>query len=180
MQHPEDRRWSWRRLAPVAFVALALAACAPNSPLLGQESRPSPGGPLKIGFISPATGKDMRDGWSLYWDQHGGKAAGREVVTVFEDDAGNPDTGLSKAKRLVDSENVAMVVGPLLANVGYVVADYVSKQGLPSIQAVAAADDLTQRRANPLVLRLGAFTSSQMNFPAGKWAYDQGYRTAVT
>ena len=186
MHHPYERRRSWRRLVPAAVAGLLLAACAPNSPLLGQQSPPPSSGPLKIGFISPATGtvaaagKDMRDGWNLYWDQHGGKAAGRGVETVFEDDAGDPETGLNKAKLLVDGEKVAMVVGPLLANVGYVVADYVSKQGLPSIQAVAAADDLTQRRANPLVLRLGAFTSSQMNFPAGKWAYDQGYGTAVT
>jgi branched-chain amino acid transport system substrate-binding protein len=178
-------RRSWPLLALVAAVALLLAACAPSRNL-SEGQGGSSSGPIKIGFISPVTGtvaaagKDMRDGWSLYWSQHGNQVAGRQVTTVFEDDAGSPDTGLSKARRLVESEKVAMVVGPLLANVGYVVADYVSKQGLPSIQAVAAADDLTQRRANPLVVRTGSFASSQANHPAGKWAYDKGYRTAVT
>jgi branched-chain amino acid transport system substrate-binding protein len=173
------------RAIAAVVIALLLAACAPSRKLSGEQSG-STSGPIKIGFISPVTGtvaaagKDMRDGWNLYWEQHGNQVAGRQVSTAFEDDAGNPDTGLSKARKLVESEKVAMVVGPLLANVGYVVADYVSRQGLPSIQAVAAADDLTQRRANPMVLRTGSFTSSQANHPAGKWAYDQGYRTAVT
>jgi branched-chain amino acid transport system substrate-binding protein len=181
MQH-RSRRSGWRLLATAAVTAVALAACAPDREL----SQGSSSGPVKIGFISPATGtvsaagKDMRDGWNLYWEQHGNRAGGREVTTIHEDDAGNPDTGLTKARKLVERDQAAMVVGPLLANVGYVVADYVSKQGRPSIMAVAAADDLTQRRANPLVLRLGAFTSSQSNFAAGKWAAEQGYKTAVT
>jgi branched-chain amino acid transport system substrate-binding protein len=172
-------------IAAAAVAAVVLAACAPSGQLSGEQGG-STSGPIKIGFVSPATGtvaaagKDMRDGWNLYWEQHGNKAGGREVVTIHEDDAGNPDTGLAKARRLVESERVAMVVGPLLANVGYVIADYVSKQGRPSVMAVAAADDLTQRKSNPLVLRLGAFTSSQSNFAAGKWAFDQGYKTAVT
>jgi branched-chain amino acid transport system substrate-binding protein len=184
MQHHTGQRRPWRLLAAAVAVTL-LAACAPSEQLSGDQEVPA-SGPIKIGFISPATGtvaaagKDMRDGWNLFWEQQGGRVAGREVVTIHEDDAGNPETGLSKATRLVESEKVSMVVGPLLANVGYVVADYVAKQGRPSIMAVAAADDLTQRRANPLVLRLGAFTSSQSNFAAGKWAFDQGYRTAVT
>ena len=185
MPYQTGHRSRLRLLAAAAVAAVALAACAPSEELAGEPGG-STSGPIKIGFISPATGtvaaagKDMRDGWNLYWEQHGNRVAGREVVTIHEDDAGNPETGLSKARRLVEQEQVAMVVGPLLANVGYVVADYVSGKGRPSIMAVAAADDLTQRRANPLVLRLGAFTSSQSNFAAGKWAYDQGYRTAVT
>lgn len=186
MRKQLGHRRSWRALAVVAVAAALLAACAPSEELSGEQQQGSTSGPIKIGFVSPATGtvaaagKDMRDGWNLYWEQRGGRVANREVTTIHEDDAGNPDTGLAKARRLVESERVAMVVGPLLANVGYVVADYVSKQGRPSVMAVAAADDLTQRRANPLVLRLGAFTSSQSNFAAGKWAYDQGHRTAVT
>jgi branched-chain amino acid transport system substrate-binding protein len=187
-QRPRTRRGlrqAWAHLAAAMAVAMLLAACAPSEELSGEGGGDTDG-PLKIGFVSTATGaiaaagKDMRDGWNLYWKQHDGKAAGREVETIFEDDAGNPDTGLNKATRLVENEQVSMVVGPILANIGYVIADYVSGKGLPSIQAVAAADDLTQRKANPLVVRTGAFTSSQSNFAAGQWAYEQGHRTAVT
>lgn len=180
------RRWrSWRLLAVLAAAMMALAACAPNEELSGEGGGDS-SGPIKIGFVSPhtgavaAAGQDMRDGWTLYWEQQGNEVAGRQVETIFEDDAGNPDTGRTKAQRLVQSENVSMVVGPIHANIGYVIADYVSGQGLPSIMAVAAADDLTQRETDPLVLRTGAMTSSQVTFPAGQWAIDQGYKTAVT
>jgi branched-chain amino acid transport system substrate-binding protein len=45
---------------------------------------------------------------------------------------------------------------------------------------VTAADDHTQRKQNPLMLRAGSYTGSQMNFPGGQWAYEEGHRTAVT
>ena len=71
-----------------------------------------------------------------------------------------------------------MTAGPILANTAYAVADYVAGQGIPSFH-ISGADDLTQRLFNPLVMRVG-YTSSQSNFPAGQWAYDEGHRSAVT
>ena len=70
------------------------------------------------------------------------------------------------------------MAGPILANTAYAVADYVADAGIPTFQ-ITGADDLTQRQFDPLVLRAG-YTSSQSNFPAGQWAYDQGHRNAVT
>ena len=174
-------------LAALAALAVTLSACAPPSsePKTGAGNAAS-GGTIKVGFLSPVTGnvaaagKEMREGWELYWEQHGTTVAGKTVQTVFEDDAGNPDTALTKAKRLVDDEKVQVMVGPLLANTALAVSDYVTRQGIPSLQPVTAADDLTQRSQNPLMLRAGSYTGSQMNFPGGHWAYEQGHRTAVT
>ena len=120
----------------------------------------------------------MRRGWEMYWQQNGGKAGDVAVQTVFEDDTGDPEVALTKARRLVEQEQVQLVAGPILANTAYAVAGYVAGKGLPTVQ-MTGADDLTQRKFNPLVLRVG-YTSSQSNFPAGQWAYDQGHRTAVT
>jgi branched-chain amino acid transport system substrate-binding protein len=190
----------WLLLALIAVLTLLLAACAPSEELSGEEGdsdaeageeapeedEAADGEAVKIGVVAPATGAlaaaaaDMRNGWDLYWELNDNQAAGVEVETIHEDDTGDPYTGRTKAERLVEGEGVSMVVGPIHANIGYAIADYVSGQGLPSIMSVAAADDLTQRDANPLVVRTGAFTSSQMNFAAGQWAYDQGHRTAVT
>jgi branched-chain amino acid transport system substrate-binding protein len=178
------RRWKGRRPARILLVVLALtvaaSACAPDEDTGGGEA----GGTVALGFISPVTGfvaalgTDMRRGWEMYWQQNGGKAGDVAVQTVFEDDTGDPEVALTKARRLVEQEQVQLVAGPILANTAYAVAGYVAGKGLPTVQ-MTGADDLTQRKFNPLVLRVG-YTSSQSNFPAGQWAYDQGHRTAVT
>ena len=178
------RTWQSRRtvrlLVVVVALALAASACAPQED--GGDGQA--GGSVKLGFISPVTGfvaalgTDMRRGWEMYWSQNGGKAGDTTVQTVFEDDTGDPDVALTKARRLVEQEQVQLVAGPILANTAYAVAGYVAGRGLPTVQ-MTGADDLTQRKFDPLVLRVG-YTSSQSNFPAGQWAYEQGHRRAVT
>ena len=167
----------------------------PSAAFAQSESRPRIGraaagsaapaaGSVKVGFISPTTGfvaalgTDMKRGWELYWEQNGNTAGGVTVETVFEDDTGDPGVALTKAQRLVEEEGVQFVAGPILANTAYAVADYVAEAGIPTFQ-ITGADDLTQRQFDPLVLRAG-YTSSQSNFPAGQWAYDEGHRNAVT
>jgi branched-chain amino acid transport system substrate-binding protein len=173
-------RWA-RSLVGAVALALVLAACAPGEEDSGEAAG---GGTVKLGFISPVTGfvaalgTDMRRGWEMYWQEHGGKAGDTTVQTVFEDDTGDPEVALTKARRLVEQEQVQLVAGPILANTAYAVADYVAGKELPAIQ-MTGADDLTQRKFDPHVLRVG-YTSSQSNFPAGQAAYDEGHRTAVT
>jgi branched-chain amino acid transport system substrate-binding protein len=174
------------RRVPRAVVALAalVAAVMGAGGVAAQDASAPAGGTVKVGFISPTTGfvaalgTDMQRGWELYWQQHGTTAGGVTVETVFEDDAGDPDVALTKARRLVEEEGVQITAGPILANTAYAVADYVSSQGIPTFH-ITGADDLTQRQFDPLVLRVG-YTSSQSNFPAGQWAFDQGYQNAVT
>jgi branched-chain amino acid transport system substrate-binding protein len=175
----KGRQRAGRLLLAALALAVAAAACAPDEDRSGGT-----GGTVKLGFISPVTGfvaalgTDMRRGWEMYWQQNGGKAGDVTVQTAFEDDTGDPEVALTKARRLVEQEQVQLVAGPILANTAYAVAGYVAGKGLPTVQ-MTGADDLTQRKFNPLVLRVG-YTSSQSNFPAGQWAYEQGHRTAVT
>lgn len=144
------------------------------------------GEPIQVGFLAATTGtaassgQDMVRGWDLYWKLNGSTVAGREIVTTHEDTAGDPATGRTKAQRLVNSVGVDLVVGPLLANVGLAVGDYLSAQGVPNFQHVASADDLTQRTPLDGVLRVGGWTSSQTAHPMGQYALDQGYKRIVT
>ncbi len=191
-----------KRLLTVFMIGLglvALAACAapgpaapPTAPATQAAAQPTAAatqaasGPIKIGIMAPqtgtlaASGKDMIDGWNLYWTQHGTKVAGRDVQILIEDDAGNPDTALTKARLLVEQRGVDMLVGNLAANTGLAVADYAKGNGIPYFLPIVSADDLTQRARIPNVVRLAGWTSSQTTHPMGEWAAKQGYKTAVT
>jgi branched-chain amino acid transport system substrate-binding protein len=173
-------RRSTRRLAVAVGAALLVTTgCAG-----GAGSGDGDSGTVTVGFVSPVTGfaaalgTDMKRGWDLYWEMNGDKVGDVTVKTVYEDDAGDPEVALTKARRLVEREGVDLVAGPVLANTAYAVANYVAGQGIPTLQ-ITGADDLTQRQADDNILRAG-YTSSQSNFPAGTWAYDEGHRTAVT
>jgi branched-chain amino acid transport system substrate-binding protein len=156
-------------------LALGFAAAAPAN---AEE--------LRIGFIAPTTGifaqigKDMADGFHLYLDQHGGKLGGADVKFIVEDDQGKPDSGVTKAKKLVLQDKVHMFIGGLLASSGYALAPVSTAEKTLYISSVAAADDLTQRQLSkyPYFIRT-SWSSSQPHHPLGQWACDQGYKKVV-
>jgi branched-chain amino acid transport system substrate-binding protein len=139
-------------------------------------------GPIKIGLILPesgalaANGKDMANGLQLFFEEQGWKLAGREVKLITEDDEGKPPTGLAKARSLVESQGVHVLMGPLSAAVGYAVAGYVTDKKVPTIFPIVSAEDITQRKRSAYIVRTG-WTSAQPSQPFGKWVYDNlGYR----
>ena len=141
---------------------------------------------LRIGYIAPVTGifaqvgKDMVNGFQLYLDEHGGKLGGADVKFVVEDDQGKPDTGVTKAKKLVLQDHVHMFIGGLLASTGYALAPVSTAEKTLYISSVSSADDLTQRQLSkyPYFLRT-SWTSSLPHQPLGQWACDQGHKKAV-
>src|SRR5216683_2518523 len=138
------------------------------------------GEPIRIGLLSPLTGviaaggRELVDGFNLYWDQVGRKAGGREIEVVVEDDASNPNTALQKARRLVEQRNVHMLVGDILANTGLAVAEYVKGNGVPYFIPVIAADDLTQRKRIPNVIRIAGYSAIQSLNPDAVFAMETG------
>ena len=171
-----------------ASAALVLTACAPPQaaePV--DEPDAAVSDTLKVGYISPVTGnfavagQEMVDGWNLYWEINGNVVNGVTIETIVEDDAGNPEISLTKAAKLVEQDEVDVIVGPLLANTALAVAEYTSSIGIPNLHPVAASDDLTQRNSNDLTVRTGSMGGSQANYPGGVWAAtDGGFGTAVT
>jgi len=159
-------------------LTLALAAAL----LLAPDAVWAQKGPIKIGLILPETGplaangKDMANGMQLFFEEQGWRLAGREIKLITEDDEGKPPTGLAKTRSLVESQGIHLLMGPLSAAVGYAVAPYVDARKLPTIFPIVSAEDITQRKRSPYIVRTG-WTSAQPSHPFGKWAYDNlGYR----
>lgn len=144
------------------------------------------GGILKIGLLAPTTGvaaapgHDMINGWKLWWAKHEDTVAGTKIDTTYYDTSSNPNTALTQARRAVEQDNVQLLIGPYLANEGLAVAPYAEQHKIPLFLPTVSADDLTQRKASPYVIKVSGWSSSTTTHPAGGWAYDQGYRTAVT
>jgi branched-chain amino acid transport system substrate-binding protein len=162
----------------------ALAAGAGTLPLARLARAET--APIRIGLMAPlsgvvaAGGREIVEGFNMYWEKVGGKVAGRPVEVVVEDDAGNPDTALQKARRLVEQSKVNFLCGNLLANTGLAVANYVKANGTPYFIPVIAADDLTQRQRIKNVVRVAGYSASQMPRPLADWALKQGYKKIVT
>jgi branched-chain amino acid transport system substrate-binding protein len=159
---------------PFALAVIALTAVAVlSSPGSGLAQK----GPIKIGFLVPQTGplaangKDMINGMQLYLEEQGYRLAGREVKLIIEDDEGKPPTGITKARSLVESQGVHVLVGPLSAAVGYAIAPYVDDKKVPTLFPIVSAEDITQRKRSPYIVRTG-WSSSQPSHPFGKWVYD--------
>jgi branched-chain amino acid transport system substrate-binding protein len=158
-----------RLLALAVLVAVAVALAA--GPSMAQK------GPIKVGMLVPqsgplaANGKDMINGFEMFFEENGYRLAGREIKFIVEDDEGKPATGLTKIRGLVEGQGVHLVTGPLSAGVGYAVAPYIHGRKVPAIFPIVAGDDLTQRKRSPYIVRVG-WAGSQPSHPFGKWVYD--------
>jgi branched-chain amino acid transport system substrate-binding protein len=111
--------------------------------LLDPASRAAAQAPLKIGALGPLTGgaavvgTGEVNGIKLRLKQLDNQIAGRKVELLVEDDAGDPATGLTKAQKLIERDQVEIFLGPLLSHVVLAVQDYVGQKGVPQLTFVA-------------------------------------------
>ncbi len=162
-----------RRTLVVIGMALALAGLV----LGGGTGTWAQKGPIKVGLLVPETGplaangKDMINGFQLFFEEQNYRLAGREIKFIIEDDEGKPATGLTKARGLVEGQGAHLVTGPLSAAVGYAVAPYIDGKKIPAIYPIVSGEDITQRKRSPYIVRTG-WSSAQPSHPFGKWVYD--------
>ncbi len=130
--------------------------------------------PFKVGLLAVKTGPlaqggiQMEQGVLTYLKETNYTMGGRKVDFVSADTGGNPAGAKTKAQELVERDRVDVILGPLAAFELYAVNDYIREQKMPTL-SLAAADDLTQRKQNPFLLRASA-TSSQAMHPMGHYA----------
>ncbi len=89
--------------------------------------------PIKVGFVlslsgpGAVIGEDMRRGADLALEMMGGKIAGRDVEFIYEDDQRRPEVGREAAEKLVNSEDVDVVIGASFSNVMMAIARPVTR-----------------------------------------------------
>src|SRR4051812_40582784 len=104
--------------------ALALLAGGMAHPGMAQSE-------IKIGEINsysllPAFTEPYRKGWQLAVEEvnAAGGIGGKKLVVISKDDGGKPADAQTAANELVSSENVAMLTGTFLSNIGLAVSDF--------------------------------------------------------
>lgn len=145
-----------QQLALVLCAAVTFAAAVPATPTWAQDATP-----IKIGFLADLTGpfadvgKDMVEGTRLALRKLDNKIAGRPVELNIQDSAGNPDTGLSKARLLVEQSKVDLLAGVYHGGVAMSVAFYAKQQKFPLVITAGggASPVMNEVKPQPYVFR---------------------------
>jgi len=161
------------------FLAAGLAIASPawRIPLFAQSE-------IKIGEINsysllPAFTEPYRKGWQLALEQinAAGGINGKKLVVVSKDDGGKPADAQTAANELVSSENVAMLTGTFLSNIGLAVSDFANQKKVFFLAAEPLTDAITCRRATAtpsgcgLELHAGGdAVEAAAKLPAKRWA----------
>jgi branched-chain amino acid transport system substrate-binding protein len=168
---------TWR----LVFVLLVAAGTLVAHP---RAVQPAAVGPIRVGFIAPLSGpyaqngRDILNGFLLYLEQIGYRAAGRQIQLIIEDDEAIPAVGLTKARKLIERDKVHLMAGALLSSTGYALAPYIDSMRVPMVYPVVSADDLTQRRRSKWIVRTG-WSGSQPNHAFGEYAYHRLKRKKI-
>jgi branched-chain amino acid transport system substrate-binding protein len=141
--------------------------------------------PFRIGLLTVKTGPlaqgdiQMEQGIAALLKEKGNALADRTIEFITADTGGNPAGAKTKAQELIERDNVNVILGPLAAFGLIAIADYVRDTATPLI-SLAAAEDMTQRKANPYIIRPSA-TSAQCCHAIADYAIkDLRYRRAAT
>jgi branched-chain amino acid transport system substrate-binding protein len=157
----------------------ALVSSWPAPAILAQTRMP-----LRLGNLNSFTGaiayaaENNLNGMNLYFDSVGGKVAGRKVEIIKEDDQFNPQIGLQKAKKLVESDKVDMIIGVQASNVALAVLNYAKQQKAFYIVSGAGTDAITWDRY-PYLFRT-SISAYQLSTPMAGWVYDNLGKETVT
>lgn len=173
------RRGLSRRTLIKSAAGAALASGVASPPILAQTKKP-----IRLGNLNTYTGGLAYAGqanWNatnLYFDSINWTIAGRKVEIVREDDQFNPQVGLQKAKKLVESDQVDLVFGIQASNVALAVLNYMKRQKAFYIVTGAGTDAITWDRY-PYLFRT-SISTYQLSTPMAGYIYDNLGKEVVT
>jgi len=143
-------------------------------------------GPLKIGVLVPKAGIFADVGLTIEqaivmaFDEAGNKVGGRPVELIIEDTEAKVSTGVAKARKLVESDKVELIIGTHMPSVTEALRDYCHKNEVPFlISSGGLSANLSTTRKSPWVLR-GSTVSGQYILGLGTYSYDVlGYKKMI-
>jgi branched-chain amino acid transport system substrate-binding protein len=163
----------------LAGAAAAIGTATFPMPSLAQNT------PLKIGLMTVKTGPlaagglHMEEGITCFLKERNFTLSGRKIDLIIADTGGSPATARNKAQELIELNRVDVIMGPLAAFELLAILDYLAQAKMPTL-AFAGAEDVTQRKANPYLVRTSD-SAAQCLYPLADYAIrDMKLKRAVT
>lgn len=151
-----------------------------------KAAAPAAKEPIKIGgsyeltgFLS-AIGTDAYNAAVVYFEQHN-QVAGRPIQFIPEDNATDATVAVDKARKLVETDKVCAILGPILVPACESQGAYCARMNVPYLHS-SCITDTGSLSENPHWPGFGpAGSLRQRCYAMGLYAYDVlGYRTATT
>jgi branched-chain amino acid transport system substrate-binding protein len=160
--------------------ALAAGAALLSAPAIGRAQ----GAPIRLGTLTPLTGAGGPYGpvmancvRAVIAEVNGaGGVLGRQVQLVSEDDQTNPEAGVRAARKLIDVDRVAAIMGTWASSVTTAVAP-LCWEGRTFLATVSGADSITALPHNGWLVRTQPNTTLQGR-KFGEYALELGARRA--
>jgi branched-chain amino acid transport system substrate-binding protein len=150
----------------------AVAAGAALGPWVARSH--AQGAPVKIGVLLPYSGvyavlgESITQGMELVFAREGGTVAGRKIEMIKEDDESKPPVGIRKTEKLIDSDKVDILTGPVHSGVLAGIRDKVHNSKTILIVSNAGADQISRERCSRWIFR-ASFSNWQPCQPMGGW-----------
>jgi branched-chain amino acid transport system substrate-binding protein len=157
-----------------AFLAGTSAAAAGLAlgPWAGRSH--AQGAPIKIGLVLPYTGvyavlgESITQAMELVFARENWTVAGRRIEMIKEDDEMKPPVGIRKTEKLIDSDKVDILTGPVHSGILLGMRDKVHNSKTILIVSNAGADDISRGKCSHWIFR-ASFSNWQPNYPMGPW-----------
>ena len=158
-----------RTLLTTGSVAAAGVLAGPWVRRVGAQ-----GAPLKVGLVLPYTGvyavlgESITQGMELVFARENWTVAGRKIEMIKEDDEMKPPVGIRKTEKLIDSDKVDILTGPVHSGILMGMRDKVHGSKTILIVSNAGADAISRERCSKWIFRT-SFSNWQPNQPMGGW-----------
>src|SRR5713226_2736973 len=131
-------------------------------------------GPIKIGVVLPYTGvyavlgDSITQAMELVFARETWTVAGRKIEMIKEDDEMKPPVGIRKTEKLIDSDKVDILTGPVHSGILMGMRDKVHSSKTILIVSNAGADAISRERCSRWIFRT-SFSNWQPCQPMGGW-----------
>src|SRR5919109_4904286 len=132
------------------------------------------GAPVKIGLVLPYTGvyavlgESITQAMELVFARENWTVAGRKIEMVKEDDEMKPPVGIRKTEKLIDSDRVDILTGPVHSGILMGMRDKVHNSKTILLVSNAGADAISRERCSRWIFRT-SFSNWQPCQPMGGW-----------
>jgi branched-chain amino acid transport system substrate-binding protein len=130
--------------------------------------------PVKIGLLLPYSGvytvlgEHITEAMELVFARENWTVAGRKIELIKEDDESKPPVGVRKGQKLIESDKVDFLTGPVHSGVLAGIRDIVHNSKTLLIVSNAGADQISRERCSAWIFRT-SFSNWQPCQPMGGW-----------